>query len=95
MSGIKSSPSKNPNGFRFLCPSLRALADDHRSVPTHRATFATTALRLMIRFTMTQGRRSEPDRPTRANLGLEATIPMGLPGARVCDPQQVRSATLR
>lgn len=44
-----------------------------------RATFATTALRLIICSTMTQGRRS------RANLGLEADAPLGHSnrGARV------------
>ena len=39
---------------------LRVLADGHRSVPARRATFATTALRLMTCFTMTQGRRGAP-----------------------------------
>ncbi len=36
---------------------------------------------------VTQGSRG------RANLGLEAAIPLGLPGARVCDPQHFRTTS--
>src|SRR5262245_3197592 len=77
--------SRIPTGFRLKaqgCAAALPWVNVRKSSPTAtrlrpfrsrpRATFATTALRLMICLSMTQGRR------WRANLGLEVAIPLGL-----------------